>query len=176
MSIVNKTRLLMAIRGYKTLKNQPNGKYTDISALDGPNKKVLLRIMDPLNNRYADLNDVANLVEQIKVDSYDSGILISNNFTEGANNEMVKQNIQYISESVMPAFATKDLYFAILNCASNLCTKKCGKVPMDIAGCEEIKDADLCRTRILATNAKAHFEAGMLGLLKNDLKIALASG
>lgn len=176
MSIVNKTRLLIAIRGYKTLKNQQNGKYTDISALDSLNKKILLRIMDPQNNRYADLNDVINLAERIKVDAYDSGILISNNFTIGATNEMVKQNIQSISENVMPPFTSKDIYFAILNCVSNQCNKKCGKVPLNISGCNEIKDADLCETRILATNAKTHFEAGTIGLLKNDLKIALASG
>ncbi|MGD6808359.1 MAG: hypothetical protein ACQCN3_01530 [Candidatus Bathyarchaeia archaeon] len=175
MSIVNKTRLLIAVRGYKTIKNQQNVNHTDISAIDSLNNKIILRIMNPLNSRYADLTDVNNLVEQIKLDAYDSGILISSNFTERATNEMVKQNIQCISDSFMPAFALEDLYLAIISCAEKQCNKKCGKVPENIGECTEIKDADLCKTRILITNAKTHLDAEMLGFLKNDLKIALAS-
>jgi hypothetical protein len=175
MSIINKTRLLIAVRGYKTIRNQQNVNHTDISATDSLNNKILLRIMDPLNGRYADLNDVNSLIEQIKLDAYDSAVLISNNFTESAINELGKQNIQHISESYMPAFDLEDLYLAIVSCAGKQCNKTCGKVPENIAECTQIKDADMCKTRILVTNAKAHFETEMLGLLKNDLKIALAS-
>ncbi len=176
MSMISKTRLIMAIRGYKTLTNQQNVNHTDISALDSFNKKILLRVIDSSNNRYADLSDVLKLTEKVKLDAYDSAFLISNNFTESAINEMEKQNIQCISNSYMPPFAIEDLYRAILRCASNQCNKTCGKTPEDISECAAIKDADLCKTRFLVTNAKAHFKAGTVGLLKNDLKIALASG
>jgi len=42
-----------------------------------------------------------------------------------------------------------------------------------ISDCGE-KIADFCKIKLLALNAKNHFEDGTVGLLKNDLKVALA--
>jgi hypothetical protein len=176
MSVANKTRFLIAVRRYKIVKIEQKVNYTDISAVDQLNKKVLLRTIDPSGKRYVDLTDVTSLTDEVKLGAYDSTILISNNFTENAVSELVKQNIQFVSESYMPPFDIEDLYLAIISCAGIKCNKKCGKAPEDIAECNEIKDADMCKIRGLAENAKAHFESGALGLLKNDLKIALALG
>jgi hypothetical protein len=73
----------------------------------------------------------------------------------------------------MPPFDIQELYLAIVNCANSQCQKKCGKALLVITECEE-KPADLCKTKTLAVAAKRHFEEGTIGLLKNDLKIALA--
>ncbi len=173
MSVANKTRFLIAVRRYKVINSERNVNYTDTSVMDPLNKKLLLRSID-LGNRYVDLSDVNSLTNQVKVGAYDSAILISNNFTQNATNEMNKQNIQCVSESIMPSFAIEDLYLAIIHCASNRCNKKCGKTPEAIPECNEVKDADMCSIRGLAANAKTHLESGALGLLKNDLKMALA--
>ena len=175
MSVANKTRLIIAVRRYKIINSERKVNYTDISTLDPLNKKVLLRTIDQAN-RYVDLSDVNSLADQVKFGAYDLAILIANNFTVSATNELAKQNIQYVSESNMTPFAIEDLYLAIMNCAGNQCNKRCGKAPEVIPECNGIKDADLCKIRGLATNAKNHFEAGALGLLKNDLKMALALG
>jgi len=174
MSVANKTKLIIAIRRYKNIKREQKAKYIDISATDDSNKKVLLRVIDPLGNEFVDLNDVKEMTEQIRLDAYDSAILISKNFTERATDELSKQNIQCVSENYMPPYATEDLYMAIINCAGNQCIKRCGKASTVISECNEIKDADMCKIRVLAKNAKNHFKDGAIGLLKNDLKIALA--
>jgi hypothetical protein len=111
--------------------------------------------------------------EFIKRDNYESVILISRKFTDSALEEMRKQRIQHVSEDYMPPFDTEELYSAIVDCANNQCQKKCGKALLAISDCEE-KIADFCKIKSLALNAKNHFEDGTVGLLKNDLKVALA--
>jgi hypothetical protein len=176
MSAANKTRFIIAVRRYKIISSARNANFTDISVLDPSNKKILLRTIDPSSNRYVDLSDITSLTDKVKAEAYDSAILISSNFTLSATTEMMKQNIQCVSESYMPPFALEDLYLAIISCVSNKCNKKCGKIPEEIPECNEIKDADMCKIRGIAADAKAHFEAGAIGLLKNDLKVALALG
>ncbi len=174
MSVANKSKFIIAVRRYKIVSSARNAIFTDISVTDPSDKKILLRTIDPSSRRYVDLSDIASLTDKIKAEAYDSAILISNNFTQSATTEMIKQNIQCVSESYMPPFAIEDLYLAIISCASYQCNKKCGKIPQEIPECNEIKDADMCKIRGMAADAKAHFEAGALGLLKNDLKVALS--
>jgi hypothetical protein len=170
---VNKTNFIMAVRGYKSIKRQQNANFTDITALDNSNNKVLLRIIEPLTTEYISRNDVKNIAETIKQDNYDSAILISKQFTDNALEEMSKENIQHISDDYMLPFDVQDLYLAIINCANSQCQKKCGKVTLVITECNE-KAANLCKTKALVVAAKRHFEEGTVGLMKNDLKVALA--
>jgi hypothetical protein len=169
----NKTNFTMAVRGYKSVKRHQNANSTEITALDNSNNKVLLRIIEPLTTEYIGINDVRNFAKAIKQDNFDSAILISKQFTDNALEEMNKENIQYISDDYMPPFDIQNLYLAIVNCANSQCQKKCGKVLLAIAECTE-KASDLCKTKALAVAAKRHFEERTVGLMKNDLKLALA--
>ncbi|MCW4024762.1 MAG: hypothetical protein NWF01_06985 [Candidatus Bathyarchaeota archaeon] len=169
----NKTNFIMAVRGYKSMKKQQSANFTDITALDTSNNKVLLRIIDPLTKEYIGINDVKNMATAIKRDNYASAILISKHFTNNALEEMSKQKIQYVSEDYMFPVDIQELYLAIVNCANIQCQKKCGKVLLVITECDE-KAAYLCKTKTLAVAAKRHFEEGTVGLLKNDLKMVLA--
>ena len=169
----NKTNFIIAVRGYKNVTRQKNGNFTDVTALDNLNNKVLLRMIEPLTNEYISLNDVKNMAELVKQDDYDSAILISRKFTDSALEEMRKQEIQYVSEDYMPPFDIRELYSAIMNRANNQCQKKCGKVLTATSDCKE-RATDICKIKLLAMNAKNHFEDEMVGLLKNDLKVALA--
>ncbi len=168
----NKTNLVIAVRGYKTVKKQKNANFTDVTALDNLNNKVLLRIIEPLGNEFIGIKDIKSMTEFIKQENYDSAILISRQFTDNALEEMNKQKIQHVSENYMPPFGIQELYLAIVDCANNQCQKKCGKTIV-ISDCQE-KLAYLCKIKTLAVNAKSHFEDGTVGLLKNDLKLALA--
>jgi hypothetical protein len=170
----NKTNLIMAVRGYKRIKKEKNANLTDITALDNSNNRVLLRIVDPLTSEFISLNDVKSMVEVIKSDSFASAILISKQFTDNALKELEKQKIEHISDDYMLPFDIQELYLAIVNCANNQCQKKCGKVLLVIPKCDE-KTADFCKTKALVVTAKHHFEEGTIGLLKNDLRMALAS-
>ena len=172
MSTENKTNQILALRGYKSVKKQKTNNLTDITVMDNLNKKILMRVLEPFGEEYADFNDVKNMTESMKSDDYHSAILLSKKFTDTAVNEMEKQKIQYISDDNMPPFNIEELYSAIVNCVSNQCLNKCGKDASAKSEC--INAADLCRNRALAGNAKSHFDQGSVGLLKNDLKVALA--
>ncbi len=174
MGMENKTNFIIAVNGYKIVKKEKNASFTDVTASDSMNKKVLLRIIEPLSNECIVTNDVKNMEELIKRDSYDSAFLISSKFTDNAVDEMARQKIQHVSDDYMPPFEVEKLYLAIVDCANNQCQKHCGKVTLAIPDCTEKKTADICRTRTLTNNAKCHFDQGLVGLLKNDLKIALA--
>ncbi len=169
----NKTNFIIAVRGYKNVTRQKNGNFTDVTALDNLNNKVLLRMIKPLTSEYISLNDVKNMAELIKLHDYNSAILISRKFTDSALEEMRKQKIQHVSEDYMPPFDIQELYSAIMDRASNQCQKKCGKVLTAISDCKE-SVTDICKIKLLAINAKNHFEDNLIGLLKNDLKMALA--
>jgi hypothetical protein len=169
----NKTNFIMAVRGYKGIKKQQNANFTDITALDVSNNKVLLRIIEPLTSEFIGTSDVKKMIEAIKQENYNSAIFISRQFTNKALEEMNKENIQHISDDYMPSFDIQDLYLAIVNCANTQCQKKCGKVLLVIPECNG-KAADFCKTKALVVSAKRHFEEGIVGLMKNDLKMALA--
>ncbi len=174
MGLENKTNLIIAINGYKITKKEKSAYSTDISVIDCLNKKVLLRVMDSLDSEYVVANDVKDMEELIKRDSYDFGFLISKKFTDGAINEMVKQNILHVSDIYMPPFEIGKLYSAIIDCANSQCQKKCGKTSPDAPDCSEKNKKGFCKTMTAASDAKNHFEQGLVGLLKNDLILALA--
>ena len=163
----------MAVRGYKTVKKQQNLHIIDVTAVDTLNNKVLLRRIEPLVNEYISRNDVEAMAETVKSEGYYTAILISNQFTDKALEEIEKQRFQYISQDHMPSFDIHELYLAIINCANIQCQKKCGKALLDITGGDE-KVADFCKIKVLWLSAKHHFDQGTIGLLNNDLKMALA--
>ena len=169
----NKTNFIMAVRGYTRVKTEKNSNFTDITALDDSSNKVLLRIIEPINNAYIGINDINNLADAIKNENYSSVIVISKKFTANALTELNKHKIQHISDEHMLPFDIHELYLAIINCVNLQCQKKCGKAVLTSPECNT-KLTDLCKTRTLAEAAKRHFEGGNVGLMKNDLKVALA--
>ncbi|MGO8806361.1 MAG: hypothetical protein ACLQO7_07105 [Candidatus Bathyarchaeia archaeon] len=174
MGMENKTNFIIAVNGYKVVKKEKNANFTDVTVSDSLNKKVLLRVIEPVSDQCIVTNDVKSMAELVKRDSYDSAFLISKKFTDNAVNEMEKQKIQHVSDDYMPPFEIEKLYMAIVGCTNNQCQKQCGKVSLDSSDCTEKKTADLCRIKSLSNNAKSHFDRELVGLLKNDLKIALA--
>lgn len=174
MGFGNKANLIVAVNGYKILKKETKANCTDVSAMDNLNKKALLRIIEPLGSECIVVNDVLKMAESIKLGKYDCAFLISKRFTDNAIAEMLKHKIQYASDNYMPPFDIEKLYLAIVDCANNQCQRKCGKVPLAISDCLEKKATDGCKIRAVADSAKCHFEQGLVGLLKNDLMMALA--
>jgi hypothetical protein len=174
MVMENKTNFIIAVRGYTVVKKETKKNYTDVTAMDSLNKKVLLRVIEPINNECVNGEVVKDISEFAKIENYDHAILVSNKFTDNALHEMTKLKIQRVSDDYMPPFEIIELYSAIVNCANNQCNKKCGKTQSAISECDEKKVADICRIRALGKSAKSHFEDGLIGLLKNDLKTALA--
>jgi len=174
VGIGNKANLIVAVNGYKILKKETNANFTNVSAVNNLNKKVLLRIIEPLGSECIVVNDVLKMAESIKIGEYDCAFLISKRFTDDAIAEMLKRKIRYASDDYVPPFDIEKLYLAIVDCANIQCQRKCGKVPLAVSDCLEKRATDGCKTRAVADSAKRHFEQGLVGLLKNDLMMALA--
>ncbi len=171
MGIEDKMNLVMAVNGYKSVKRQRFVNCTDVTALDTLNKKILLRIIEPLGEEYIGLNDIKEVSALISCEGYDAAIVFSKKFTCGAVSEMVKQKIRYVSDDCMLPFTIKGLYAVVVECINSQCVKQCG-VSQDGSGCKKI--VKMCGLNVLISSAKSHFDAGAVGLLKNDLKMALA--
>lgn len=174
MSIDEKTKFIIAIRGYNITKIKTTDNCTDVIASDASNKKVLLRSIEPKGNEHVDVNDVRAMVQVIKCEGFESAILIGQKFRDSAVQEINKEKIQRVSNDYMPPYDAQNLYTAIFNCVDDQCKGKCGKVPVVKSDCQVKKGADPCNIRSLADNASFHFAQGWVGLLKNDLKLALA--
>jgi hypothetical protein len=174
MSSEEKTNFIIAIRNYKRTKSRKGSNFTDITALDAANEKVLLRSIEPVGNEYVGIGEVKSMMQSIKHENCIHAVFISKRFTAAAIEEMKQKNIQYVSEEYMPPFDTAKLYMAINNCVNNQCKSKCGLIPSTKSDCKVKKNTNNCKIRDLAENALFHFENSWVGLLRNDLKLALA--
>jgi hypothetical protein len=174
LSIEDKTELIIAIRNYRCIKTKKMANCTDFTVLDTLNKKVLMRCIEPQGNGYIGICEVKSMIELIKREDYNQGILISNRFTAAALDGMVVGKIQKVSDEYMPPVETERLYLTIFNCISNQCKAKCGKIALKDSDCQEKLQKGPCKIKSIANNALFHFEQGWIDLLQNDLKLALA--
>jgi len=161
----------MALRDYNCKKRGEWDEGIDRTALDAEAKeKILLRVITSKSKSgFYGVDAVRSMVDVMKRGRYDKGFLIAKRFTNAAKEEMVKNNIQRISESHMLPFKPDRLYLRINNYVDKLCKAKCGKVPEAETECQSD-----CKIRIISDNASFHFENGWLNLLKNDFKQLLA--
>lgn len=174
LSIEDKSDFIIAIRDYKCMKTKKLANCTDFTVYDALNKKVLLRCIEPQDKSYVGIGEVKSMIELIKREDYNRGILISNRFTAAALEGMAAGNIQQISDVYMPPFETEKLYLTIFNRISNQCKAKCGKMSLKEPNCQEKQEKAPCKIKSIANNALFHFEHGWVDLLQNDLKLALA--
>ena len=112
-------------------------------------------------------DDMWQVVETdlMKREDYDKGFLFGKRFTDAAKKELMRNDIQRISEGYMPTFKPERLYLQINNYVNDLCKEKCGKIPKKEADCK-----GNCRVRVISDNASFHFEQGWINLMKKDLK------
>lgn len=171
MSIQDEAELVMALRDYNCKKRGEFDEGIDITALDEEAKeKILLRVLTSKSKSgFYGVGAVRSMLEFMKLGHYDKGVLIAKRFTNAAKEEMLKNNIERISEKHMLPFKPDRLYLQINNFVDKLCKTKCGKVPEAESDCQSD-----CRVRIISDNASFHFESGWLRLLKNDFKQLLA--
>ncbi len=175
MSVEEKTAFIMAIRNYKYSKKKRSADFTDTTASDASNKKILLRSIEPRGKAgFVGVDEVKSMLKVMKSQNYDNGILISKRFTTAAVQEMLEQKIQLVSDEHMPYFDTEELYLTINNCIDNQCKANCGKILQKKSDCTGRLEDSPCKVRALSDNCLFHFEHGWIDLMKNDLKQLLA--
>lgn len=179
MSMKLKAELVMAVRGYECKGEQRWDEGTDFTASDiDLGEKILLRVITESKSKSdaVSVDTIKQMVETMKEERYDKGILISDRFTESAKREMNQNNIQMISENYMPPFKPQKLYLAIQDCIDDLCKAKCGMVPEKEANCKG-KNPDgaySCDVKLISDNAVFHFKRRWIKFLRKDLMRLLA--
>jgi len=164
----------MAMKDYKCEERQKVDGGIDIIASDGKSDdRILLRILNEPESKSCIVgrDAVLKMVETMKHENYDKGILISESFSFAARQEMKRRGIQIVSEKFMPSFEPNRLYIKIQNYIDDLCKAKCGKVPEKESDCKGYsKDSCTCEVRLISDDASFHLEHGWTSLLQNDLR------
>jgi hypothetical protein len=176
MSVEDKAELIIAVRNYKFKSRKKRIDGVDFTVSDTQSdEKVLLRSIEPQAKAgYVGLDDVKKMLEVMKSQDCDRGVIIGKRFTVAAAEQMALEKIQQVSDEYMPPIKPENLYFTVNDCVNSLCKAKCGRVPLKNSDCKAYLEAESCRVRSISVDALFHFERGWINLLKNDLKQLLS--
>jgi hypothetical protein len=176
MNIEDKAGVIIAARNYKCTKKKRRVDGVDFSALDtASDEKILLRSMEPQTKAgYVGLDEVKQMLKDMKHQNYDRGVFISKRFTVAASEEMALRKIQQVSDEYLPPVKPDILYLAIGNCINDLCKANCGNIPSNQSECKSWAQSNICRIRTISENASFHFDSGLTNLLNDDLRQLLS--
>lgn len=171
--LIEKAEVISAIRDYESIKTQRRERKIDYTVTPSESDdRVLIRvIIEPKSKSgYVSVDTVRNMSESLRRRKFDKGILIAKRFTEAAKREMGRNNIEAISERIMPYFKLETLYLTINSCVDGLCKTKCDRVPVKKSDCKGYVDGHYsCDVRVISDNSSFHFERGWTEFLKRDL-------
>lgn len=166
----------MATRNYRCEKRKRWAEGIDFTASDmTSDEKILLRLVEPQGKTgFVGVDAVKKMLKVMKHENYDRGVLIGKRFTDGATQEMTRENIQRVSDEYMPPCKPERIYLTINDCVNNLCKAKCGEIPKRESDCKGHLKENSCRVRAISDNASFHFEHGWMSLMNNDLNQLLS--
>jgi hypothetical protein len=176
MDVEDKAGVIIAVRNYKVTKKKRRIDGVDFSALDtASDEKILLRSMEPLTKAgYVGMDEVKQMLKDMKRQNFDRGVFISRRFTVAASAEMALRKIQQVSDEYFPPVKPDILYLAIGNCMNDLCKENCGNIPSSRSECQSWTESSICRIRTISENASFHFDNGIISLLNDDLRQLLS--
>ena len=176
---IEKAELIMAMRGYEKAERRRWDEGIDyVASHPKSDDKILLRVVtEPKSSSGAVGTEVVKeMIETMKGEDYDEGVLISKRFTQGAKKEMRREGIQMISQKLTLRFEPMKLYATMQQYVNGLCKTKCGRVPKRESDCKG-KDSNghySCKVRLISDNASFHFERGWINLLQGDFERLIA--
>ena len=179
MNMELKAELVMAVRGYECEGKQDCGEGVDLTASDAESdEKILLRVISDSGSSSGTIGveAVRKLVEDMKQENYDKGVIVGERFSVAARRETYRESIEIVSENLMPFFSQREIYLAMEDRVNHLCRKKCRRVPKKRSDCKG-KDSEghySCRIRQINDNAMFHLQRGWTDLLRQDLLQILA--
>lgn len=176
--LVEKAEVISAVRGYENMKTRKEEKRIDytVSPSESDDKKLIRVITEGKSKSgYVTVDNVREMNKALKKRDYDDGILIGKRFTKAAKSKMEQENIEAVSEWIMPSFKVDQLYSVITSCTQDLCKIKCGHVPAKKSDCKGYVDGHYtCKVRLISDNASFHLERGWTNFLEKDLAKLLA--
>jgi hypothetical protein len=170
---INRAKLISAVRDYTKTKTNSKEKRVDFTVSPSDNdKKILIRAITETKSKsgYVSVDTVREMVDFLKKNNYDKGILIGNKFTAAAKREMKNANIELVSDNYSPNFKLERLFTTIGNYVEKLCKTKCGKIPQKDSDCKGYSDGNYsCDVRLISDNADFHHEKAWEEFLERDL-------
>ena len=167
-----KAEMIIAIRDYENVATHRHKEGIDFVATQTESdEKILIRVITKLrsSSRTVGVDVVNEMVDTMKREDYDKGILISERFSTAAKEQMRREDIQIISEDFTPRLGPVELYSKMREYIDSLCKAKCGQVPEKKSDCKGISEGHhTCKIRLISNNASFHFERGWVNLLKQD--------
>lgn len=170
---ITRAKLISAVRDYTKTKTNSKEKRVDFTVSPSDNdKKILIRaITEPKSKSgYISVDTVREMIDFLKRNNYDKGILIGNKFTAAAKREMKNASIELVSDNYSPNFKLERLFSTISNYVEKLCKTKCGKIPLTDSDCKGFSDGNYsCDVRLISDNADFHHEKAWEDFLERDL-------
>lgn len=177
-SFVDNAEVVLAVRGYETLDIRKKESLMDYTV--SPQKsddKILVRVIIETSSKtgYVGVDSVKEMNDLLEKRNYDKGVLVGKRFTEAAKNEMKRDKIEMISDTVKPHFKSMKLFSIINDYTQKLCKAKCGQIHLKDSNCKGHMDGNYsCDVRLTSDNADFHFEHGWTRFLEKDLMKLLA--
>jgi hypothetical protein len=177
-NFVDNAEVILAVRGYETVDIRKRKCLVDYTvSTQNSDDKILVRVITetPSKTGYVGVDSVKEMKDSLEKRNYDKGILVGQQFTEAAKNEMKKDNIEMISNSRKPYFNSMKLFSVINDYTQKLCKAKCGQIPVNESSCKGHPDGHyVCDIRLTSDNADFHFQHGWTSFLEKDLMKLLA--
>lgn len=172
--LTEKAELIMAVRDYNNEKRRTWERGIDLIVSPAKSDdKILMRVIT--KSGAVGIGEVREMSEFLERNDYDKGLLFGERFTAAAREEMSQEDIEAVSEEIMPYLEPQRLCLTIRNYVDDLCKARCGRVPekeSDCKGCS--KEHYSCKIRLISDNAAFHFERGWTQFLQKDLMRLLA--
>jgi hypothetical protein len=169
----SKAEMVIAIKGYKCEKREELDDSIDFTVLDAKSDdKILLRVITELKSKsgVVGIDTVRTMIEYMKHEDCDKGVLIGERFSKAAKREMEQESIEKVSMQYMPMFKLQKLYLTIRDYVDDLCKARCGRVPEKESDCKGYSEGCYsCKIRLISDDASFHFERGWRELLQDDL-------
>lgn len=170
---IEKAELISTVRDYETKGTRKTEKIVDLMVSPSESDdKILIRVItEPASKSgHLGVDTVREMISILEKRNYDKGILVGKRFTKAAKREMKSENIEAVSDRIMPHFKLEELYLTIDSCLQNLCIAKCGRLPDNESDCKSLVDGHYpCDVRLISDNANFHLERGWIKLLERDL-------
>jgi len=177
--LVEKVKLLMAVKGYKDKDRKVWSEGVDYVASHAEfDDRILLRVITKPRSKTGIIGKdfVNEMAKKLKDRDFNMGFLAGRRFSKAARDEMRKRDIKMISERFMPLLNPKRLFFAMQEYIDALCVSKCGFLPSKECECKGRDPSGhySCKVRLINDNAVFHFERGWINLLERDFERLIA--
>jgi hypothetical protein len=175
--LLETAKLVSAVRGYQLEGTRRKDEIMDFTVSPSESdERILIRVIARRDGKagYVGIDAVKEMSRTLQRRRYSKGILVGKRFTEAAQSEMTREDIETVHVGI-PRFKLDDLYLVIQDHVDAVCHAKCGQVPDKESDCKgHLNGEYTCKIRLLSDDASFHFKHGWTGLLERDLVKLLA--